>query len=309
MPTEPFQPLLDREGAKAANVELIALAAPVLRELVNYGSWVFQRSQLGASATENEDLAVFILYRQLLDTTDSIEALVREVCGEATLPLVRVAFETQLSLSHIFQADYVRRSLSWSHGYWRYRLGRAELCDPSTTKGAELLAVWTQEKQREMRTSPSVQAEQVELRTLLASAQLAPIEAEFRRVKAVTKRTPKWYSLFGGPPNLRELARRLSQESDYLSFYPEWSSASHAGSMSSGLTVMSSGKAGFCGLRNPRPMREAASLAASCLLRATKEMLDRFRPGENTSEWYIREVRQPYYRLANAPIVENSAEA
>jgi hypothetical protein len=36
MPTEPFLPLLDREEIKVADKDLIALAAPLLRELVNY---------------------------------------------------------------------------------------------------------------------------------------------------------------------------------------------------------------------------------------------------------------------------------
>lgn len=168
--------------------------------------------------------------------------------------------------------------------------------------------MWAREKRGKMMTPAMAKSEQVELRRLLDSPQLAPIEAEFQRVKALMKRPPKWYSLFGGPNNLRDLARRLSQESDYLVFYPAWSSTSHASSMSA-LTAMSSGKGAFYGLRNPRPMRESASLAAGSLLRATREMLEKFRPGEDYTAWYVREVRQAYDRLANVPIVESAIES
>jgi len=55
-------------------------------------------------------------------------------------------------------------------------------------------------------------------------------------------------------------------------------------------------------------MRESASLAAGFLLKATREMLEKFRPGENYAGWYVREIRQAYDRLANTPVVENAME-
>jgi hypothetical protein len=68
----------------------------------------------------------------------------------------------------------------------------------------------------------------------LRSERFAPIEAEFQTVKKKTGRNPAWYSLFGGPPSLEQLANRVGLSLSYELLYRHWSEAVHSTGVRSG---------------------------------------------------------------------------
>jgi hypothetical protein len=74
MPTEEFRPLLDRLEAIANAKPLADAACPLLREVVNHATWAMQRCHAATDAPggENEDLAVFVLYRHMIELADAI---------------------------------------------------------------------------------------------------------------------------------------------------------------------------------------------------------------------------------------------
>jgi hypothetical protein len=45
-------------------------------------------------------------------------------------------------------------------------------------------------------------------------------------------------------------------------------------------------------------MPHRASLSVTFMVRATRQMIEHFRNGENLSTWYNREVRQPWQTLS-----------
>ena len=54
------------------------------------------------------------------------------------------------------------------------------------------------------------------LQNMLSKPDFQPIEAEWQRLKALNKkRDPEWFSLFGGPKNVRELAIHLGMAGMY----------------------------------------------------------------------------------------------
>src|SRR5260221_5914328 len=123
MATDPFLEVLDTDRAKVEAKELMAVACPLLRELVNYATGAYVRCLRDADkdrqGDENEDHAAIVLYAHVIEQIDGVEVLLANSCVNGAVPALRAAFEAALSLEYILisDADYVPRSLAWLFGH------------------------------------------------------------------------------------------------------------------------------------------------------------------------------------------------
>ena len=302
MPTKPFEPLLYRDLARVSAKDTIDIASPLLQELVNYGTNAFQRCQTSTTGTKDEDLHVLTLYLHIIEMTDRIEVLLSQSCPITAIPLLRSSFEALLAIDYILQADYQRRSFAWMLGYVHQRLALYETQDLSTQAGKEFRKAL--QADRALRSvalpDPSLAKQAVDnLQRLLRKPDYQIVVAEYERLKKTKKRKPACHSLFEGPTTLRELATRVNRGAQYDFLYRLWSGLTHAGDLSRYLTRTSGGVPAIRPLRNPEGIREVSSMAASFILDATRKLLGKYRPGEETSfaRWYVREVRERYFAL------------
>jgi len=305
MPTEPYKPLLDPDLAAVSAKELIDLAAPVLREVVNNSTWVYQRCQAATSALGgvDEDLAPFALYRHVIEVADGVEVLISKSCSLAAIPLVRSAFEASLGLEYLLKDDTARRGLAWLCAYSRQRIAYYELLDASTSRGGRFLAAW--EKAFEFSLEPPAgQPEKAlaNLHSLFAEPHMAPVCAEFEVQKRAQNRDPNWYSLWGGPKHLSALASSLDREVEYMALYGKWSRFAHAGDLAPYLMRRPLGGTGVVSLRAPTELAQNVNLLVGFVLRCTRLMIDHYRKGENIQDWYLREVQEPWKKLAQARV-------
>src|SRR6185369_4224963 len=106
-------PILDPHFSIAGTRELIDIASPLLREVVNHATWAYARCQGEPSFEyiESECVASFMLYRHVIEFTDSIEVLVANGCSVPALTLLRSSFEACLGLEYIMESDFRNRSL------------------------------------------------------------------------------------------------------------------------------------------------------------------------------------------------------
>ena len=243
------------------------------------------------SLSRNRLLAPFILYRQIIEMADGIEVLASSSCSEATLPLLRSMLEALLSLEYMLKEDYKRRSLSWLCSYVHKRIENYERVDPTTDRGKELKERLEREGGYGATGFPS--SKYVErLRELLAG-NLRTIDEEYKHQKKGQKKSrPNWYSLFGGPTDLRKLARQVSKEGYYDLLYQDWSSVTHVTDLSRFLTKTSGGGGGFHPIRYPENVKDYTWLAVSFLVMVTGVMIQKFRPGEDLSRLYNAEVKE-----------------
>ena len=304
MPTKPLESLLYRELSKADAKEVIDVASPLLQELVNYGTNLVARCMDSARGEENENLAVPMLYLHIIEMADGVECLVAQSCAEPAWPLIRSQFEALLSINYILEpgADYVQRSLSWLAAYAHNRISYYELLDPSTHGGQRYQQALVADVVMQRVTSPpevEVQAAIANMQALLARPQFQAIEAEFQRRQTKKNRHVPWYALFGGPQNLRMLARHLKQEARYDVLYGPWSAIAHAHDVSRFIGRTAQGESGLTRLRSPAAIRDVAKSAANYTMEATRLLLTKFRPGEKDSlaSWYVREVRERFLGL------------
>jgi Family of unknown function (DUF5677) len=301
MPTDALETILNRDLSKVAAKDVIDIASPLLREIVNYSTNAFQRCMDSRPGSENEDGALLIIYLHAIEMTDGTEVLIAQSCPTPAIPLVRSLFESLLATEYILenQADYVQRSLSWLVGYVHDRLKIYERLDPSTLSGKDYEKKAADDKRLTLLSVPApaeVQQAITSLQQLLTEPQLQLIEAEYS-----SKGNPHWYHLFGGPSNLADLARRLHSGAQYEFLYRYWSSIEHVQDMSRFLERSSSNDPVARAVRDGSQIQDVTVLAMTFMLDMTRSMLGKFRPGENVDSWYQREVRPLFTALRKLP--------
>ena len=294
MPTKPLEKLLYRELSRVAAKGLVDIASPLLQELVNFSTNAFARCASSSKGKTDEDVAVLTLYLHVIEMTDAIEVLVSESCPAPARTLLRSSFEATLYIEYILEkeSEYVERSLAWLVGYVHNRLQAYRLFSPAAPSDKSIRKALREHKSEAMQAlevrDPAQAIENLE--GFLTHPHILPIERLFEE-----HRRWKWYQILDSSLcNLRALARHLEREAEYQILYRQWSSVSHGHDLSRFLAKSSDGDPGFRSLRDPSSIREVAGHAASFILRATRLVLGRFRPGEDLSRWYAAEVRERY---------------
>jgi hypothetical protein len=288
---------LDRDLARAQAKSVIDVVSPLLRELVNHATNVFARCDHSSKGGPDEDVALLSLYRHMFEACDAVEVLLSQAVTVPCIPHLRTQFEALLAIEHIL-ADpglYIQRSLSWLVAHVHDRLDLYDRLDPSTPKGAMAEAVRAADSIGRSIRLPDLQEvvpARDNLKGLLTKPHLVPIEAEYQSFA----RPPHWYALYGGKPNLRDLAVLLNRGAQYDYLYRYWSKVSHAHDF----VGFIDGEGSVRPLRNPRRMTEIARFAASFQLAATRLVLGKFRPAEDLEAWYLREIKQRFDALCQA---------
>ena len=300
MPSKPLHSVLYRELMIAKAQDVLSIATPLFQELVNYGSMALIRCATSPKGEENEDLAPLSLYRHILEMIDSYEVLISNSCAAPTIPILRSCFEALLSLEYILESDknYSVRSLCWLAGYVNKRINMYESMLPSTQRGKEFASYVRKDKSIIDLPNPPIKGVKKaisNLEKLLSRKQFSKIQAEYETLG----KSVNWYQLFGGPKNIQSLAYHLERHVQYEFLYRQWSSFAHAHDFSEFLAVSSTGDAGIQGIRNPELIVRVSRFAGTFMIDATRMMIKKFRPGEDFSRYYLKEIQEPYNKLSS----------
>lgn len=297
MPTPPLTPLLDRARSKAEASALVRIVDPLLEELVNYATHVFDRCQSSATGGQDEELGPLILYLDVVEMTDGVHTMIKDVCAGAAIPVLRSLFEAELYLDFLLSKKDPERSLAWLVDYATTRIDRLQRYDPikksETKRRKKKGLLGPTKKEREL--SALIRMEIKGLQNFLGQPHIVPVKAKIGRAS-------RWYQPYGGGATLEQLANTLGRGDEYQKLYRYWSAVSHAGDLSRFLSVTSADAPAFQPLRDPTQVAEIASIASMIILRATRRMIARYRPTETRSlqEWYRREIRSLHMAVASA---------
>lgn len=309
MPTQPLESILYRELSKAEAKDVIEVASPLLQEIVNYSTIALARCATSQefSGKPDEDIAILSLFRHAIELADGIEVLISQSCSIAAIPVVRSLFETLLAVEYILEIDekYAERSLSWLLvGRIHQRLDFYDRLNPTTNKGQETQKLFDDDQvMGKMAVAPippvslqDVQKAKTNLQTMLEKTHILPIQAEYTRIRSQNKnRKPEWYQLFDGPKSLYELAKHLKSGGQYEILYRQWSSVAHAQGLFPFETI--DNEIGIKRIRDASLVGEIASFTSTFMLRITRKVLKKLRPGESLSIWYKRDVQSLYRSL------------
>ena len=305
MPTEPFRRLLDPDEAVTQIRRVIDLVSPLLREVINHATWAHQRchGEMASGSVPDESFAALTLYRNVIEMSDAIDVLFQQSCIPSSIPLLRSSFEASLSLEYLLASDYTRRALAWYCDQIHGRIRIAQLGDHSTPEGRDFLNAMYPADPSRWPSLNDVRAEIDRYQDLLREPHLLQISTDYMNLPRPRRH---WYSLYGGPSNIREMSVALNHRVEYDYLYRLWSSVAHASNLSSYFSVLPTGQPVFSSVRNPEDIKNAATYAISFLLRSTRAMIAHFRDGEDISRWYLSEVRPRWDALMSTQITINS---
>ncbi len=300
MATTPPRDLLDREVAKAHIQEALDIAVPLLQETVNQGLAVVARCAQSARGGD-EHLPITLGLRHLVELADGVAALVAESAFVPARPLLRAQFEALLQIEFILQDETICRAYNYLVADIRRRIEIYAELDADSRAGQVLRNRFEGDAWMESFELPQVEdlsARQSNLENLLRKPNWREADQRFDLARK-KRRRPRWYSLDGGPQNLRELADVLGRSGQYKLLYGDWSTTTHAGDFLRPLTKSEQGGPAMLGLRNPSMMSATVSLCALMTLDATRAVLTYYRPGEERSfaRWYLTEVTEPLKQL------------
>jgi len=278
------------------------MAGPVLRSVIDEAAGVFERcSQTAPDGDDN--LGILMPFHHGIEMLDGVERLLDASCLVACRPPLRSAFEAAWALRYVLEKDTKRRGLSYVLADLKERIRWYEQHDPDTNRGAQFVVDM---KLNDSPDFPKPDVEEVrdaraKLECVFSTEQYADVDAAYQATAARLKRSmPPWYSLWGGPTNLRELARYLGELDDYIIVYKAWSLTSHAVDLNRQLGKMEDGRgAAVSVVRAPLGMPNVYSFACSIGVNMAKRVLQYYRADElaRFGKWFLEDVNPTVEQL------------
>jgi hypothetical protein len=305
--TDASTDVLDRYLTVAVVREAADAASALLTEMVNYGSAILSRCKhhLGPLPLKPEDRALLVLLRQVLECLDSLQVLAQAGTLAGADPTLRAALEAFLSICFITGGDVEakrKRGRAYMLTVLRQQLHDLRGRQPGTVEYEKLIANVKGDKYGgEFVPVPDSEdpGQIASIDRALAAPEMTQIAADYDHLGSARKKgNPKWYQLYDGPANIRELARAVNQGGVYEVLYRAWSVATHAQDVSAPTDKES------LRLRSEQGFKVAASLASWIAAETFRAVLTTYRPSEwgDMTVWYNREVRPRREQLAAVSI-------
>ncbi|PYF68415.1 hypothetical protein B0O44_11329 [Pedobacter nutrimenti] len=135
---------------------------------------------------------------------------------------------------------------------------------------------------------PGIDAQSKLIRDMLDLPLYKEVETEYQKVVASGKKKPAWYQLYGGPPNLEQLATRLNRQGMYEIFYRAWSGSVHGQEVIKG-NLTTGADAGVVQLRNPKDAQQVTLHAHNLILILYHLFVEKRLPQEmdKFKSWYM----------------------
>jgi hypothetical protein len=312
MPTKPPSTLFDPELAKAQVRPILDLAIPLLREVLNHGLALFARCSIRPEGGD-ENLVILLVYRHLLELLDAVMIQVAECAPSPAALQLRAMFEALLTIEYLTQDGSKTRSRALAYLYQveiqrkRFYLSQ----DPNSVGGKEFqrsIADDPYSRDWKPLNSEDVAGRVKEIDAMLDKEEYKEIAAERHSTKKQIKRYPAWHSLYGGPKNIEELARRLKRAASYQILYREWSERSHSvDAIDRILTHDSSGPAARS-LRDPTELEATIDFSITFAMDAARCLIRYYRPDEERAfaKWYGHEISASWKRLPKIGVRKQS---
>jgi hypothetical protein len=304
---EPIEDLLSRKPQDDVST-FLATIADSIEEIINFGTHVFEWFEEGVAGRGDEVAPIAMSFKQFLEMLDAISALVRISIVEPSKIQLRSALEASMSIAWILQEDSERRAMAFMVWNVHEELKWNHKFDEKTPQGKELKQKLKDTAIENTQLPPSANIENARqnLNTLLTRPKYHAAEEEYQRLRKEKIKNPNWYSFFGGPRNVEQLATKVGMTEWYELLYRQWSGVVHATDLLVGKVATSEGKTYIQKMRYPGEVETVYTLTVSMALKTYKRILEIFIPSklEVFADWYVSEVRDLYMRLSSGnPVI------
>jgi len=299
---EAHKDVLCREIEPKEYKDLLIQIAEIIEECVNFGThilaWCSKKPKKDGS-----DLTITLIFRHFIESLDAITVLIKHGCADPTEPLLRSIFEALIGLEYILEKDTVQRALSYEVAHAHRKISLYKKIDPTSEQGKQFKKVLSNDSILKNIILPTFDANKLtaNLEKMLKKPQYIRIDEEWQNYKEANKRSPNWFSLFGGPKNIIDLAYHVNRGGLYEFLYRIWSQSVHVTGVIKNITKDEFGNGAIIGLRNPKNIQIHSSLSLGMIMIAYNKMIRYYIPDKEKyfKEWYTKNIREWYLQLSS----------
>ncbi len=305
MPTKPIDEFIPRKTDNQEISEKLNNLSLLVDEVVNYGFHVLKWS-IESIKEGDENVPVFLMYRNIFELIDSISILIRNSCIEPCKILLRSLFESFLSFNYLLENDLKSRGIDFLVWNIHNEIKSLRRFNPND----ELSIQYEKKKEKDkiIKNLPTVKVPDIEkrLENLRKNFDLPSYResaAEYQKGKPPRH----WYSMRGGPNDLYQLADCLGFPAQYDILYRSWSELVHGTDiMKNKFSVEGPEIVSFTQLRYPSEVPDVSSMAISFGLSVIRILTQHYIPNktEEVSNWYKKEICTSYMNIQNIKIVD-----
>jgi hypothetical protein len=287
----PIPEILPREIDDPHLRELLRQLALGLERTVNFGThmlkWFVDKDTPGRYR-----IVIAMLLRQYLELLDAVSILIHHCSAEPCKLLLRSMFEVLLYLEYMMQEDSENRANAYMVTYIHSLLKQYQEVNPTTPEGQERLRKLNTDQRfpiNPLPVDPSWALGVQSLNEELALPSYAAAKEEYEKFKSRGVNNPRWYSLFGGPKNVEQLAARIRLSALYHSKYRMWSQPLHGTDViSNRIYPDESGRSHIVQLRFVGDIQSVCADAFLMSLDVVQTFLQCFLPehGADYAEWW-----------------------
>ncbi len=283
---------------KDVKIELEKLSSSV-DNVVDFGTnilkWECDKMQSG-----DEYLIPILFFRNILELADSISILVKNSSVDPAKLLLRTLLENIFGLEYILEKKKKNRALSYNVWLAHRDIKFCEKLDKSSQVGKQLAGELKKDLHvKELEDNKSI-VELVKSNSIkiLKLPLYESIEFEYQRTKSIIK-NPMWYSLFNGPRDTEQLAKRLNHHTLYEIIYRTLSNSVHATDILKGKIVANlNGQTDIIQIRYPKDAQNISVHTLNLLLMTFMNFIPKQLPNKQDDfyAWY-KEFRIIYTDL------------
>ncbi|SOD02526.1 hypothetical protein SAMN05216486_1045 [bacterium JGI 053] len=279
--------VLDRHYAEETSETVYGKSLDLIKELIDEGTNLQVRA-LVSSPREIPDVVLLgVLYRRSLQLLDSIEILLRSGQGYGARIMLRALLEASWGIEWMLKADTERRAKQFYVIDIRERIELNESFVPGTKAFASMKLDVPIEQQRELGIDEEAEAiSRANIKKNREHLEEYPdlnlIDGEVSRQK---KRVGllRWFTLFGGPQDYADLARKLGHADEYRLVYRSLNDAVHGSNVQSHVSIETRGVAVIPTIRGLEEFGDVLEFTWIAGFRITQLMIEHYRPGEMRS--------------------------
>jgi hypothetical protein len=223
--------------------------------------------------------------------------------ADPAMLLLRGLMESTLQVLYILEKETDQRGKAFMYFDALNRLAQSEKLDEATARGKEF-ASWIAKdkylKNTVFNVPPTLQREIVELKAQLLISDYAQVHKEYEKESSRGKKIKNWFSLFGGPSSIEQLALRIGFGGVYQILYRHLSESVHGVGVVSGKMESKNGLGAIRHTHAPDHIEYVFSTTIFFAFTLIQSALKELAPEKQGSfgELYIKELREPFIRAS-----------
>lgn len=286
--------LLDRKSEYPEFTKLTDL----IDKTIDFGAQIY--SWEVETNLSRESIVCQVFFKNMLEIGDGISILIQKSSVDNANIILRSLIENIFYLEYLLEDDYRNRALGYLVSTFHIEENLSDKLDANTEDGRNFRNKVTKDKTYQGVPFIEPRIQSINYGTgfdrLLNHPDFIEVEKEYQMTAAAMKKQlPPWYSLFGGPRSLEQLANKLKLNARYEILYRILSERVHSTNVIKHSLADFEHGPGLGPMRNPENAGMIASLTLICLEMVYSNFVEKRIPAKvaEYEEWH-REFSKEY---------------